>query len=231
MVKAKVTKKQLKEPDEFITLTQRAYIFVSDHARKILFAVAAVVVVVAAGFLYQWWQRDKEAKAARDLSVVMAAFQRVSSPYREASSQDYRSFLSKFDEVSTRYSGTPSGRLSLLYKASVHLRLKEFDEAIRTYQLFLEKGEKEKVYHFFALEGLGYALEGKKEYEKALESYKKALDLGDGLPVGDIQLSIGRCYEKMGKNKEAVENYQAYLKESPKSPITNVLMREISRLQ
>ena len=227
MVKAKLSKKQLTEADEFITLTQRAYLFASDHARKILYAVAAVVVVVAAIFLYQWWQRDKEAKAGRDLSAVMAAFQRVGSPSQE----DYRSFLPKFDEVSTKYSGTPSGRLSLLYKASVHLRLKEFDEAIRAYQVFLEKGAKEKVYHAFALEGLGYALEGKKDYDKALESYKKVLDLGDGFPLADIHLSMGRCYEKMGKNKEAVENYEAYMKESPKSPIANVLIREMSRLQ
>jgi len=140
MVKAKLSKKQLTEADEFITLTQRAYLFASDHARKILYAVAAVVVVVAAIFLYQWWQRDKEAKAGRDLSAVMAAFQRVGSPSQE----DYRSFLPKFDEVSTKYSGTPSGRLSLLYKASVHLRLKEFDEAIRAYQVFLEKGRRKR---------------------------------------------------------------------------------------
>lgn len=231
MVKTKLSKKQLTEPDEFITLTQRAYLFASDHAKKILYAVAAVVLVVAAIFLYQWWQRDRETKAARDLSAVIIAFQQVSSASQQGSPPDYRSFLSKFDEVSKKYSGTPSGRLSLLYKASVHLRVKEFDEAIRSYQAFLEKGEKEKVYHAFALEGLGYALEGKKEYEKALESYKKVLDLGDGFPLADIHLSMGRCYEKMGKNKEAVESYQAYMKESPKSPMANVLIREISRLQ
>ena len=37
MVKGRrITKKELKEPDEFITVTERAVHFVGDHGRKII---------------------------------------------------------------------------------------------------------------------------------------------------------------------------------------------------
>lgn len=227
----KITKKQLKEPDEFLTLTQRAYRFAADHLREIVIGIGLCIFVVGSVFLYQWWQKQKEEKASQELGAALAIYQQVSSPFREGSPQEFQLLTAKFDEVAKNFPGTPSGRLSLLYKGTLHLRTKEFDEAIQAYQAFLDKGGKEGLYRFVALDGLGYAYEGKKDFEKALQAHQKILDLGSGLPMADVYLNIGRCYEKLGKSKEAVENYQAFLKASPRSPMANLALREISRLQ
>jgi tetratricopeptide (TPR) repeat protein len=78
---------------------------------------------------------------------------------------------------------------------------------------------------------LGYAYEEKKEYEKAIQSYQKIIGEGASFQLSNAYLSVGRCYEKMGKNKEALENYRAFLRESPKSLMTNVVLRKISILE
>jgi tetratricopeptide (TPR) repeat protein len=49
--------------------------------------------------------------------------------------------------------------------------------------------------------------------------------------LGDAYLTIGLCYEKLGKNKEALENYKAFLKVSQKSMMTNAVLKKISYLE
>jgi len=44
-------------------------------------------------------------------------------------------------------------------------------------------------------------------------------------------LDMGRCYEKLGKKKEALENYKVFLKVSQKSMMTNEVLRKISILE
>ncbi|MBM4325308.1 MAG: tetratricopeptide repeat protein, partial [Deltaproteobacteria bacterium] len=46
-----------------------------------------------------------------------------------------------------------------------------------------------------------------------------------------VHLNIARCYEKMGKKNEALENYKAFLKASPKSLSTNSVLKKVSALE
>ena len=155
----------------------------------------------------------------------------VSSSAKEDSAPEYKNVLGKFDEVITKFPRTLSGEISLLYKGNILLKLNQFEEATKSYQAFLEKAGKKKPYRLFAMEGLGYCYEGKKEYEKAIEAYQKIVEEGGGFQVGDAYLNLGRCYEKLGKNKEALENYKAFLKVSRKSVMTNSVLRKISILE
>jgi len=232
MVKAKkITKKKLKEPDELVTLTQRAVLFAEAHAKKIVAAGVIVLVIVLGVVFYEMWDSKKEAEAGRKLSAALEVYQRVSSPYREASAAEVKTALGGFDEVIKQFSGTASGKLALLYKGNLHFKLGEFDEAIKAYQAFLEKAGKERLYRLFGLEGLGYAYEGKKEYAKAIDAYQQIVALGETFQSGDAYLGLGRCYERLGKNQEALENYRAYLKTVKKSETTNAVLRKVSLLE
>lgn len=71
----------------------------------------------------------------------------------------------------------------------------------------------------------------KKDYEKAVQSYQKILDMGEGFQLADAYLNGGICYEKLGKNKEALESYKGFLKSAPKSAMTNTVLRKISLLE
>jgi tetratricopeptide (TPR) repeat protein len=155
----------------------------------------------------------------------------LNSPNREASISEYKNLLEKFDEVVKEFPRTSSGKFSLLYIGNLHLHLGEFDEAIKAYQAFLQKAGKEKLYRYFGMEGLGYAYEEKKDYEKALEAYQKILEIGDRSQMAEPYLEMGRCYEKLGKKKEALDNYKAFLKASPKSMMTNVILEKVSNLE
>ncbi len=230
-VKRKIIKKKLKEPDEFISSTEKTIQFITQHLKKIVWGGIIVLIVLLSLFLFQRGERQKEEEAYRKFSLVAEIYQMVSSPSREGSPSEYKNLLEKFDEVITKFPGTSSGKFSLLYKGNIHLRMGEFEEAAKSYQTFLQRAGKEKLYRLFALEGLGYAYEGKKDFEKAVNAYREILRLGGSFQWGGAYLSIGRCYEKLGKNKEALDNYKAFLKVSEKLSMNNEVLRKISLLE
>jgi tetratricopeptide (TPR) repeat protein len=227
----KITKKKLKEPDEFISLAEKAYLFITRYLKPIVTGGIILLVLVLAFLFFQRWEKKNEVDADQKFSLAVQLYQRVSSPYREGSPAEYKNLLEKFDEVLSKFPRTSSGKLSLLYEGNIHLRLGEFEEAIKEYQAFLQKAGKEKLYRLLAMEGMGYAYEGMKDYEKALHAYQKILEIGESFQLADAYLNIGCCYEKLGKNKEALENYKAFLKISEKSPVANAVLRKISLLE
>jgi len=227
----KIIKKKLKEPDEFITLTERAYLFLTRHAKPVAAGGVIVLVLILAFFFFQRWEKKKEGNAYQMFTLAVETYQAASTPYREGSLQEYKDVLEKFDEIVTKFPRTSAGKLSMLFEGNLHLRLSEYEEAIKAYDAFLQKAGKEKLYRIFAMEGLGYSYEGKKDYQKALNAYQKIVELGETFQSPDAYLGMGRCYEKLGKNKEAVENYRNFLRVSQKSNMSNTLLRKISSLE
>jgi len=232
MTKAKkIIKKKLKEPDEFISLTERAFLFVTHHSKSIAVGGGIVLVLLLSIFFFQKWEKRNEGNAYQMLNLVMETYQMVSSPYREGSPQEYKNVLERYNEVITKYPGTSSGKLAILSKGNIHLRLGEFDEAIKAYEIYLEKAGKERLYRAFAMEGLGYSYEGKKDFEKARNAYQKVIESGESFQSANAYLGLGRCYEKLGKTKEALEHYRNFIKVSPQSQMTNIVLRKISTLE
>lgn len=230
-VKKKITKKKLKQPDEFISFTEKTYRFVSHHLKKIAIGLIVLLAMLSSFFLLQMWNQKKEDAANQKFMIALEAYQRVSSSYREGSVEEFKKALDGFEEVIKDYSKTLSGKQALIYKGRIHLHLGEFDEAIQAYNAFLKNAGKEKLYKLFAFEGMGYAFEGKKEYEKAVNAYLEVLKLGDRYNWAGIHLNLARCYERLGKKSEAIENYRAFLTNSPKSLSTNAARRKVSYLE
>ncbi len=224
----KIIKKKLKKPDEFITFSERAFHFIAQHSKSIAIGGGIVLALVLIIFLYQRWDGRNEGNASQMFRLAVESYRAVSSPYREESLQEYKTVAEKFDEVIAKFPGTSAGKIAILYKGNIYLRLSEFENAIKAYEDFLRKMGKGKLYRSFAMNGLGYSYEGKKEYEKAASAYQKVVDLGESFLLTDAYLGLGRCYEKLGKTKEAVENYKNFVKVSKKSEMTNMVLRKIS---
>jgi tetratricopeptide (TPR) repeat protein len=227
----KIVRKKLKQPDEFITVTERAFLLLKEHFRKIALGGIVAVIIVLAVIFFQMWEKSKERQASQKLNVAMGMVQAVSTPYREASPKEYKETLAKLDEVSKEFPQTSSGKVALLYEGNLHLKLGEFEEAVKAYQTFLKSSGEEKLYRQLALEGLAYAFEGKKDYEKAIESYHEIVAMGESFQSREAHFNLGRCYEKMGKKKEALENYRAFLAGTQKSERTDEVLRKIALLE
>ena len=227
----KIIKKKLKKPDEFISFTEKTFISITHHSKSIGIGGAIVLILLLSIFFYQRWEKENEENAYQMFSLALETYQVTSVPYQEGSLQNYKNVLEKFNEVVTKFPNTLSGKLSMLYKGNLCLRLGEFEEAIKAYESFLQKAGRENLYRSFAMEGLGYAHEGKRDYERAINAYQKVVDLGERLQSANAYLGLGRCYEKLGKTEEAVKNYKKFVEVNQKSEMTNIVLRKISILE
>jgi len=227
----KIIKKKLKKPDEFITFTEKTFLFITHHSKSIAVGGGILLFLVLSLLSFQKWESGKEEKAYQMFNSAMETYQMVNASYREESPQEYKNVLEKFNEILIKFPKTSSGKIAILYKGNIDLRLGEFEEAMEAYESFLQKAGKGKLYRSFAMEGLGYAHEGKKDYEKAINLYQKVVDLGERFQSANAYLGLGRCYEKLGKNREALEQYKNFIKASQKSEMTNIVLRKISNLE
>ncbi len=227
----KIVKRKLKEPDEFISFSEKALIYVTHHSKTIVTSGIIVLVLILSIFFFQRWEGKKEENAYEHFRLAVESYQIASTPSQEEAVPNYKNALEKFNEVITKFPRTSSGKLAILYKGNIHLRLGEYDDAIKVYEDFLQKAGKEKLFRSFAMEGLGYSYEGKKDYERAIHAYQKSIDLKEDFRLENAYLGMGRCYEKLGKNKEALENYKNFLKISKKSQMTYTILKKISNIE
>jgi len=230
-VKKKIPKKKLKQPDEFITLTERILLYLKTQIKRIFVLGGIILIIMISIYLLKIWEEKKEENAREKFNLAIEIYQKASYATHETSFKEYKDLLKKFDELISEFPRTTSGRLSILYKGNVHLRLGKFDEAINTFQEFLKKKEKQKLYNIFALEGLGYAYEGKSDYENAIKYFKKVIEIGEGFQVSNAYFHIGICEERLGRKMEAIDNYRNFLNTSQKSFLSNMVIKKISNLE
>src|SRR4030042_4755084 len=115
MVKGKrITRRQIKQPDEFISTTEHLLLFVRDHLKKITVGAGIIVAIVASFVLFRIWEGKKENEASQRLNLAMEAVQLVNSPYREGSPVEYKNALAKMDDIVKEFPRTSSGTFALL---------------------------------------------------------------------------------------------------------------------
>lgn len=91
--KKKITKKKLKEPDEFVTFTEKAFLYITRHLRPIATGGIIVLILLLSIYIFYRWEAKKEGEAQQKFNLAVETYQIVSSPNREGSIQEYKDVL------------------------------------------------------------------------------------------------------------------------------------------
>jgi hypothetical protein len=108
MVKGKkITKKQIKNPDEFISLTSRAIDFSAKHLKKIAFVAGAVLVILLAIIGFEMWEGKKERDAAQSLNRALELYQTVDAASREGRPPTTKVYWRNLTRITRDFAGPP----------------------------------------------------------------------------------------------------------------------------
>ena len=206
--KARMSRKDLKQPDEFLTLSRQAVTWGRGHQQIVIGAiigVAALVAVLGIATAYSAAQRrDANADLARALAKL--------------SSSDFAGATTELTAVSERWSGSKVAPIASLLAADSALREGEADKAITILTALQPATSSMPSYlQQQALVIWGTALETKQQWSDAAGKYKDASAIA-GPYTGAAVVGEARTREQAGEADKARELYRQAYEQFPDLP-------------
>lgn len=222
----KLRRKDLKQPDEFVTFTMKVGQWIRDNQRLVMFIAGGVIfVVVAVALAIQLTGNAKVASSStlwvalnKASTPVVSAEEREKLPedvdYYDTREERAKASAEAYQAVVDEHGSSSAGAAAKLGLASAKLSLGDYAEARTLYEDFLSNNGGLGIYESVAVEGAGYSYEGQKNYDKALEMFRRLEKLDDGDHQDLARYHQGRILEKMNKRTEAADIYRNIVRRS-----------------
>jgi pentatricopeptide repeat protein len=182
----KISRKEfLKQPDQFLSTTDKAMLFFTNNRSTVIGTVLAIVISGLSLVGYQNYQQSQTMKFEAmyfDMEEVIKI--------EEVKGNNPESQLVKIrDQIGDK---SHQNRASLLL-ADVYFQNGDFDKAKSTYQEIIDNSQ--GLNYQMANVGLAYTHEYLGDYKKAIDLFKLAIDTNDNFPLFQVYWSLARCYE------------------------------------
>ncbi len=118
-----IRRKELKEPDEFLSLSRRFLDYAREHERKLTIAIFVMVGVSALALGVRWYRawQYRQAEAAFGAARLELSAQRLDTA------------AERFARVSAEWPSSPYGELALIYQGNCYAELGKDAEAREAY--------------------------------------------------------------------------------------------------
>lgn len=228
MAKKKVTRKQLlKEPDEFLTFSGRAALFIREHSRQFTYlggAVAAGLIIYLGMTTFKGYM-DKKGQTTYNTAYYILA--ENAGPEKDAEALKESAEL--FQRVIDKYGMSKVSRLALPELAYLRMAERKYDEAIGLYLEFLDKVPDNSPYQSLARLALAACYEANGELESAIESLSQVVDGPNDFFEEQAMLSLARVYRldnQKDRSKKILEEFLEKYKSSPFLPLAKAHLAE-----
>ena len=235
----RITRKEIKQPDEFITFSARAIEFSQAHTREITIGVASVLVLGLLAWAVSAYSNKKEAQAARLLAQAQALLQPISTEAQagqpvpaeaKADPEAAARALVLLLDVVENYKRTEASKVARILVGQRYYEAGDYDAAIDTYEAFLKKANPKPELKAMAREGLAYAHEAKEDFEQAAICYEELSKSSLTWVQGWGCLGMARCYERLGEIQKATDAYRTLLADHPQHPKAEEARANMARL-
>lgn len=192
-------KKQLTEhkkikQDKLVTFYFQALDLLEKYKTQILWGVLIVAAVIIYGAYSQTQSAAEEQLASVELARGKAAYE----------SGDYTAAIAAFGPLTTKYKGTQGAAVGTLFLAKSFLASKNYPEAQRYFQAYLNDYGKDPILTVAAYTGLAATHDEQGDFGKAAELYEKAArSEKNSFKTPELLLAAGRCYHMAERDAEA----------------------------
>jgi tetratricopeptide (TPR) repeat protein len=233
-----LTRKDMKEPDQFQVVAGQAASWLKGHGRPALVAGGVTVLVLVVALVITSLRERSAAAAGALLSdVYKAAGGEISSiplpglpgPFFATDAARQKAVLEAAAKVLAQYPATRAAAMASLAKGDAHLRLGEWDAAASAYQGYLAAAGKDDPFRFGALEGLALVAEAKGGPDGALAAWAR---LAAEVPAQSdrADLEKARVLAAAGKMAEARQLLTAFGEAHKGSPLAGEAAERLSKL-
>lgn len=215
----RITRKDLRQPDQFVTFTGKLIQLLKDHKTA---GVATATGLVLAALLFVGWdyyktRQNRQAEKAYSAALVL---------YRD---QNYRAAIDVLQRVS-KYRLSSYSRLALLYEANSYLALQEAQKAVLPLEALLRKETKDGYLRQLALMTLASTYEKTGKFQQSSSTYEKA-EKTSGPFKEEALLGRARVSVQNQNYKEGLTLYRSYLASYPMTEKNGEVQLRIQELE
>jgi tetratricopeptide (TPR) repeat protein len=183
----KFARKDLKEPDEFITSTDRFFEYCANN-KNIVISVVVIIVLAAGAVFALITHREKKMQQMEALLFEMKQVSLDSDKKPEEIASNYESFIKDFSD------GPQKQRAKLLL-ADQYFRSNQADKSASTYKEVMSSSKPGEMAYDFSELGLGYSLELANKRKEAIGVFKALIAREGQAPLFQAYLALARNYE------------------------------------
>ena len=207
---SKLTRKDLKAPDEFIHATGRLLSFAGQHLRTITLILGAIIASIIVVWGLSAYFRGSEREAFASLWRIEAQLRQAT----EASAVP-ATVVEHLQQIAHQFGAGEARAYAWLYLGHVHYRQGDYNAAASAYAQAVAQAQPGNLLWTLASLGTAYAMEARGEFNLAQEAYQRVIDAN---PMGflmEAYLGKARAAEQVHDTDTALAAYAAVIEQFP----------------
>jgi tetratricopeptide (TPR) repeat protein len=208
--RAKFTRKDLKAPDEFLTLTGRVLSFATRHLQTIALILGGVIACVAGGWGLLVYVRGIEQDA-------FASLWYIEGQLRSAADTDAvpPASIERLQQIAHQFGAGEARGYAWLYLGHVQYRQGNYAAAVTAYQQAMAQVQPADLLWSLASLGTAYALEASGDLRQAQDAYQRVIDAKPAGLMMEAYLGKGRVAEQSHDVETTIVAYSAVIEQFP----------------
>jgi tetratricopeptide (TPR) repeat protein len=199
----KLRRKELRQPDEFITFFENLSSFLLDNLVRVIIGACAAIALAAIGVGVYFYTQYQDRLVADQFYEAITALDH----------KEYKNAETDFSKLAEDHPHASLGRLARFYLAGCYMAEKDPAKARDALNQYLA-GDDRPTFKSLALLQLGVAYEDLGQFQQAHQTYSEAAKL-PGPQKMRAELAVARMLVREGHKDAAIEAYRQFLKENP----------------
>jgi predicted negative regulator of RcsB-dependent stress response len=183
----KISRKELlKQPDHFISSTDKAMLFFTNNRSTV---IGTILTIVVGGLSLVGYHNYQQSQTMKFEAMYFDMEEVIKTEDAKGSNPE-----TQLVKIRNQINGKSHRNRASLLLADVYFQNGDFDKAKSTYLDI--RNNSQDLNHQMANVGLAYTHEALGEYKKAIDLFKLAIDTNDNFPLFQVYWSLARCHEK-----------------------------------
>ena len=212
MAKRHLTRKEIKQPDQFVSSSVQIMEWVKSHVNYLLYGMLGIVILVGLFVAWSAWQKQRQQQAEKLLYDAVKLLNLDGTSRESTPSQA----LTHLQHIAEKFNSTQAAAFAYWYLGHLYFEQKNYTAALAAYHQAQRRFPRQSDLLMPSLIALniGYTQEATGLCDEAIESFEQVLQSAASWLRGEAFLGIGRCYEQKEDIGQAITTYDRALSDS-----------------
>ena len=220
-------KRQLEEPDKFISFSAKFLGFLTKYKVPMLSAVGVIFAIIIVCSSVYYYSDSAESKASVMLANSLAKHEKIKT--EQGSVKAYQEMANDFNQIIENNWGKDSAKIARVMYANICYNAGDFDAATELYNKALSDFENNPFVKNLILSGLAYSQEGKKDYNAAAQYLEMIMSGPDDANKDEALFNLGRLYAVMGNKDKSAEAFNKIISDYKDSNYLEIAKEKMFR--